>query len=87
MINNINLDQEKNVRITINPSPKLYWQVPDGIRGKKYEILVEIAEDPDFTKNIRIYCSKEDKEPFSFASPREANSLEQVYIQLPYPLI
>ena len=87
MINNIDLDQEKNVRVTINSSPRLYWQVPDGARGKKYEFIVEIAENPEFTDNVRVYCSREDKEPFSFDSPREAGSGEQVYIQIPFPLI
>ena len=78
---------EKNVRITINSAPRLYWEVPDGARGKKIEFLVEIAEDIDFTKNVRVYSSQEDKTPFSFDSPREAGSKEQVYIQIPHSLI
>jgi len=80
-------ENSKNVHITINSSPRLYWQVPEGERGKKYEFIVEIAENPEFTKHVRVYSSQEDKAPFSFASPREAGSKEQVYIQLPLPLV
>lgn len=82
-----NNPEDTKERITLDTTPRLYWEVPGGARGTRYEFLIEIAEDSDFSKNVRRYSSQEDKEPFSFNSPREAGSKEQVYIQVPYPLV
>lgn len=72
---------------TIDPCPKLSWLVPDGAKGAKYEFIVEIAKDDQFTQDVRSYSSQEDKTPFSFDSPREAGSGETVSIRIPVPLI
>ena len=74
-------------KITIDPRPRLFWQVPLGAPSAKYDFIVEVAEDENFTKNVRSYSSQQDKEAFSFDSPREANSNEIVSIRLPDPLI
>jgi len=74
-------------RITIDPRPRLSWEVPIGAPNTKYEFIVEVAEDSEFTKNVRSYSSQQDKENFSFASPREANSGEVVSLRLPDALI
>jgi hypothetical protein len=49
--------------------------------------VLEIAEDQDFTKNVRRFNSFESKEGFSFRSPREANSKEIVSFTVPDPLV
>ena len=74
-------------RTTIDPRPKLFWQVPDGDKHAKYDFIVEIATDEQFTQDVRSYSSQEDKTPFSFDSPREAGSGEIVNIRIPAPLI
>lgn len=80
-------DQPAMKRITVDPTPRLRWQVPEGEEEARYEFIVEIAEDEEFTKNVRRYSSQEDKRPFSFESPREANSGEIVHIRVPDPLV
>ena len=67
---------------TVDPTPTLYWQVPDGPDGKKFDFIVEIAEDPDFSKNVRTYNSFVDKTGFSFQSSRNANSKEIVSFKI-----
>jgi hypothetical protein len=73
--------------ITVDTSPVFRWQVPEGEEGARYDFLLEIAEDRDFTKNVRRFNSFESKEGFSFNTPREANSGEIVSFVLPEPLV
>lgn len=73
--------------ITIDASPVFKWVVPDGDVGARYDFLLEIAEDKDFTKNVRKFNSFNSKEGFSFNTPREANSGEIVSFILPDPLV
>lgn len=72
---------------TADPTPTLYWEVPDGIEGERYEFLVEIAEDIDFTKNVRQINSIVTKRGFSYESPREANSKEIVNYRIQDALV
>jgi len=72
--------------ISIDSTPIFRWKVPEGEEGDRYDFLLEIAEDRDFTENVRRYNSFESKEGFSFDSPREANSDEIVSFVLEEPL-
>lgn len=64
--------------VSIDNTPVFRWKVPEGEDGEKYDFLLEIADDKDFTKNVRRFNSFESKEGFSFDTPREANSDEIV---------
>lgn len=72
---------------TADPTPTLYWEVPDGLDGERYEFLVEIAEDVDFTQNVRQINSTLTKQGFSYESSREANSKEIVNYRIQDALV
>ena len=72
---------------TADPTPTLYWEVPRGREGDRYEFLVEIAEDKDFTKNVRKINSSVNKQGFSYQSPREANSDETISLRIQDALV
>jgi hypothetical protein len=72
---------------TADPTPTLYWEVPGGREGDRYDFIVEIAEDADFTKNVRKINSSVTKKGFSYVSPREANSGETVSFRVQDALV
>lgn len=55
--------------VSADPMPTLSWLIPDGDPAARYDFVVEIAEDPDFTKNVRRFNSFDSKLGFSFQRP------------------
>jgi hypothetical protein len=71
----------------VDPVPQLSWQVPDGFPGETYDFVVEIAEDPDFSRNVRRFSSFDSKVGFSFNQPVEQGTGQIISFKPLEPLV
>lgn len=77
---------------TAGSTPSFYWQVPGGRVGvrsaeESYDFVLEVADDKDFTQNIRRINSAHSKAGFSYQTAQEAGTKKTVNHRIQVPLV